>query len=60
MLTRKDFMAIAEILRFRVNLMPLSTYGILINDFAEWLKTTNPKFSESRFKDKCSGKDEKE
>ena len=53
MLHRKDFVTIAEILHFRQSLMTPSTFESLVQDFAEWLKTTNPKFNESKFIDKC-------
>lgn len=52
MLTKKDFKKVAEILKKNRN----KAYGYLyfentLNDFVEYLKTTNEKFDERKFRE---------
>jgi hypothetical protein len=66
-MSRKDFQLIAETLRLlpSFDLPPMDTWGshcdavrfdVVVNRFAEALKTTNPRFNAERFADVANGR----
>lgn len=50
-MTRKDFKLIAEVLR--VNYQPTPQHAALIDDMADNLASTNPRFDKDRFVSAC-------
>lgn len=53
MLTRKDYRRLAQLL---YNNLFMGTYphpGVLVLEFADWLKQDNPRFDREKFIDAC-------
>ena len=50
MMTRKDYEAIAEIIKTHNLQLPEITLESIVNDFAEMLKEDNPRFDANRFR----------
>ena len=61
-MTRKDYEIIAATIRTACNRLPAGSPGagshyvkqVLAGEFAQALKTTNPRFDEARFVDACN------
>ena len=49
MMTRKDYIATAEILNYASNKMHPALFSKVVNDFAEMFAKDNPRFDVSRF-----------
>jgi hypothetical protein len=49
MMTRKDYVATAEILNYASNKMHPALFSKVVNDFAEMFAKDNPRFDVSRF-----------
>ena len=49
MMTRKDYIATAEILNYSSNKMHPALFAKVVNDFAEMFAKDNPRFDVSRF-----------
>jgi hypothetical protein len=49
MMTRKDYVATAEILNYASNKMHPALFAKVVNDFAEMFAKDNPRFDVSRF-----------
>jgi hypothetical protein len=49
MMTRKDYIATAEILNYASNKMHPSLFAKVVNDFAEMFAKDNPRFDVNRF-----------
>lgn len=49
MMTRKDYIATAEILNYASNKMHPALFAKVVNDFAEMFAKDNPRFDVSRF-----------
>lgn len=58
MMTRKDYVAVAEILSEYRNVMDRNDFEDLVNDFADFFFADNPNFSPNRFELACYGNDE--
>ncbi len=54
MMTRKDYVAVAEILNFASDKAHPALFSKLVNDFAEMFAVDNPRFDITRFH-KASG-----
>ena len=50
MMTRKDYVATAEIIKSYNLQLPEMLLEKIVNDFAEMFKSDNPRFDEGRFK----------
>ena len=48
-MTRKDYIATAEILNYASNKMHPALFAKVVNDFAEMFAKDNPRFDVSRF-----------
>jgi len=48
-MTRKDYVATAEILNYASNKMHPALFSKVVNDFAEMFAKDNPRFDVSRF-----------
>ncbi len=48
-MTRKDYVATAEILNYASNKMHPALFAKVVNDFAEMFAKDNPRFDVSRF-----------
>ena len=53
MMTRKDYIKTANILKGFVDEIPQITYEDLVNEFAEWFKSDNENFDFARFEKAC-------
>ena len=53
MMTRKDYIKTANILKEFVDEIPQITYEDLVNEFAEWFKSDNDNFDFARFEKAC-------
>jgi len=53
MMTRKDYIKTANILKGFVDEIPQITYEDLVNEFAEWFKSDNDNFDFVRFETAC-------
>ena len=53
MMTRKDYVQTANILKGFVDEIPQITYEDLVNEFAEWFKSDNDNFDFARFEKAC-------
>jgi hypothetical protein len=53
MMTRKDYIQTANILKGFVDEMPQITYEDLVNEFCEWFSSDNPNFDFARFEKAC-------
>jgi hypothetical protein len=53
MMTRKDYVATAEILKTYSNLIDQFTFEDLIQDFCDMFFADNPKFSPTTFENAC-------
>lgn len=53
MMTRKDYVKTAEILKHSKEYMPHSTYLELVHDFADMFADDNPNFNEFKFQQAC-------
>jgi hypothetical protein len=49
MMTRKDYIATAEILNYASNKMHPALFSKVVNDFAEMFAKDNPRFDVNRF-----------
>jgi hypothetical protein len=49
MMTRKDYIATAEILNYSSNKMHPALFAKVVNDFAEMFAKDNPRFDVTRF-----------
>ena len=49
MMTRKDYVATAEILKFASNKTHPAIFSKMVNDFAEMFAKDNPRFDVTRF-----------
>lgn len=57
MMTRKDYVATAEILATYSNLIDQFTFEDLIYDFSDMFLSDNPKFNAMTFKNACYAND---
>lgn len=53
MMTRKDYIQTASILKGFVDEIPQTTYEDLVNEFCEWFISDNPNFDFARFEKAC-------
>ena len=53
MMTRKDYVATAEILNSYGSEMKLEVFEDLVNDFSEMFAEENPRFDSERFWEEC-------
>ena len=53
MMTRKDYIQTANILKAFVDEIPQNTYEDLVQEFAEWFKSDNENFDFARFEKAC-------
>jgi len=53
MMTRKDYVAISELLNTYAPLIDEDTFDLLIHDFAGLMALDNPRFSPDRFTSAC-------
>jgi len=53
MMTRKDYVATAEIIKTYNLQLPEIVLEKLVNDFAEMFKSDNPRFDANRFRVAC-------
>jgi hypothetical protein len=53
MMTRKDYVATAEILNSFVNKIDSEDFNDLVFEFSEWFASDNPRFDENKFYDAC-------
>jgi len=53
MMTRKDYVQTANILKGFADEIPQITYEDLVNEFAEWFKSDNDNFDFARFEKAC-------
>lgn len=53
MMTRKDYISTAEILKGFVDEIHPQVYEDLVNEFAEWFKSDNDNFDFARFEKAC-------
>ena len=49
MMTRKDYVATAEILKYASNKIHPAVFSKIVNDFAEMFAVDNPRFDVTRF-----------
>jgi hypothetical protein len=60
MMTRKDYVAVAEILNENKNGIDSDVFHDLVIDFSDFFFKDNPNFSPNRFELACYGNDEME
>jgi hypothetical protein len=53
MMTRKDYIQTANILKAFVDEIPQNTYEDLVQEFSEWFKSDNENFDYARFEKAC-------
>jgi len=53
MMTRKDYVAVSEILSDYAEVMPAEEYLDLVRDFALMMKKDNDRFDNTRFSEAC-------
>ena len=53
MMTRKDYVATAEILNDVIDFMHPAAYAELVTNFAEYMKSDNERFDAKRFEEAC-------
>ncbi len=53
MMTRKDYVAVAEILNSFDKLIDPFTFEDLVNDFADFFASDNPNFKQDKFTHAC-------
>jgi hypothetical protein len=53
MMTRKDYIQTANILKGFIDEIPQITYEDLIQEFSEWFKSDNENFDYARFEKAC-------
>ena len=53
MMTRKDYVATAEILNQFVDRMDSHSFNDLVFEFSEYFAADNPRFDENKFYDAC-------
>jgi hypothetical protein len=53
MMTRKDYVATAEILKSYSELIDQFTFEDLVNDFCDMFFADNPRFSPTKFEEAC-------
>jgi len=53
MMTRKDYIAVANIFRGYREAMPVDAYSRLINEVAEYMYADNPRFQKAKFIEAC-------
>lgn len=53
MMTRKDYIAVSNILKDRKASIPEDAYIGLVNDVANYMSSDNPRFEKSRFIEAC-------
>lgn len=58
MMTRKDYVATAEILNKFVDRLDSSDFNDLVFEFSEMFLADNPNFSETKFEDACYKEEE--
>jgi hypothetical protein len=58
MMTRKDYIAVAEILNENKNGIDSDSFHNLVIDFSDFFFADNPNFSPNRFELACYGNDE--
>jgi hypothetical protein len=51
--TKKEFQAVADILRWYQDKIDTDTFAALLGDFAKHYRTQNPKFDDERFFAAC-------
>ena len=52
-MTRKDYVAVAEILESYSNEIELTVFTDLVNEFADMFAEDNPNFKEEKFVEAC-------
>jgi hypothetical protein len=53
MMTRKDYVATAEILSNYTQHFDVGTFADIVNDFADMFENDNPRFDHDRFVEAC-------
>jgi hypothetical protein len=53
MMTRKDYVAVADILSDYVEVIPPEEYVELVREFSAYMSEDNPRFQHSRFFQAC-------
>jgi hypothetical protein len=56
MMTRKDYVATAEILNGNRSFIHPATFATLVEEFATMFENDNPNFHYERFENACNGK----
>lgn len=56
MMTRKDYIATAEILNGNRKFIHPATFAELVNEFANYFESDNSRFDFARFENACNGK----
>jgi len=56
MMTRKDYVATAEILNGNRIFIHPATFAELVNEFGNYFENDNPRFDFAKFENACNGK----